>query len=235
MNIFYSRRILMRALSGQDEETKQKRRAKKNFLKATLSGDDSGEFIMVAQALQKIIKDVDYNNILTILDKIVLPDGASLEVEGPDIEENDIGDTSKLLIRLPGGESTDSIYDHIKFEDSCMGAWQAFLLHQMWHYLPLWWHALYDKRDYVYSKDSLSGITHFSDIISVDLSGISDTDFSPKVNKGNDKYYVSCCYWTDFGGMKREYAELTMNDGRLAKFFVFDEETLYKYECGIYF
>ena len=230
MNSFKRRQYLSR----HDEERKLKKKAHKRFLKATLSSDDLNNYIMVAQVLQKIIKDADYKSIPTVLDKIILPDGASLEVEGPDIEGNDIGDTSKLLIRLPGGGSTYSIYDHILFEDSCMGAWQAFLLHQMWHYLPLWWHALYDKRNYVYSKDSLSGISHEDDII-VDLSCLSDTDFSPKVYKGNGRYYVSCCFWTDFGGMKREYSELTMNGGRLAEFFVFNEETLFESECGIYF
>ena len=60
-------------------------------------------------------------------------------------------------------------------------------------------------------------------------------DLAPEIVLDNGIYYVSCCFWSDFGGLEREYVKITLKDGRLDEFFEFDLETLFEYNCGIIF
>lgn len=71
-----------------------------------------------------------------------------------------------------------------------------------------------------------------SDIESLDMDCL---DISPEIYYGNGRAYVSCCYWSDFGGLEREYAELTLKDGRMEVCFFIEKKALFKYECGIVF
>ena len=60
-------------------------------------------------------------------------------------------------------------------------------------------------------------------------------DITPKVIKDGNKYYVTCCYWNDWGGLKRELVEITCHDGKIAEFNDVTNETLFEYDCGIRF
>lgn len=71
-----------------------------------------------------------------------------------------------------------------------------------------------------------------SDIDSLDVDAL---DLSPKIVRDNRFYYVSCCFWTEFGGLKREYVKTALTDGRIDEFFEFDRGTLFEYDCGIVF
>lgn len=190
----------------------------------------------------------EYGSIPKILDKAVLPAGHTFGIKLYDRNSDSLGDWSKPFIRTPDGMRDESIFDFFRFEDSPAGAWQAFLLQQMWHYLPLWWHANYDERTYVYSKEDLSrsflGIAmidpkarmHMLKLRSaVDTLDMDALDLSPEIVQDNGRYYVSCCFWTDFGGLKREYVKITLTDGRFDEFFEFDLKTLFEYNCGILF
>ena len=204
------------------------------------------EHIGVARKLVEAVSGNDYPSILRILDKASLPDGATFEVR--ECRETDFGDESKPCILHPDGHRDMDIFESFRFEDSPMGAWQAFLLHQMWHYLPLWWHSNYARRRYVYSKDDLkdttlgramvdSGVRHYmtlmgSHVASLDLDALALT---PEIYSENGKHYISCCFWSDFGGLIREYAQLALVDGRMEGFNIFDEKVLFGYDCGILF
>ena len=58
----------------------------------------------------------------------------------------------------------------------------------------------------------------------------------PDVVKGkNAKYYISCCYWSDFEGLMQEVTEVCISNENLVVFKDISKITLYKYECGIMF
>ena len=232
------------------EMQERKDAVKKEYLQAVANGRNGIDLSMVhtAHALRGVVYNKEYDSILRVLDKAVLPTGHTFDIEPCDMEGDSLGDTSKTFVLRPDGARDESIFEYFQFEDSCTGAWQAFLLHQMWHYLPLWWHANYDERTYVYTKEDLSGTflgkamvdprarryMHMlgSEIDSLDVDAL---DLSPEIVRNKGVYYVSCCFWTDFGGLKREYVKIVLTDGRLDEFFEFDRGTLYEYNCGILF
>ena len=216
-------------------EKEKKASANAAFLSASTSNED---YAAVGKRLHKLVGEKKYSDFLDCLDKVKLPNGAKLIVEECDEGTSDIGDKSTLLIKLPNGESDENIFKHLIVEQSAMGAWQAYLLHKLWHVLPLFWHANYDARDYIFSKDDVNSISTFTEdkrernaIIAL----ISDFDFTPEVRESNGKYYVSSCFWSNFGGLIREYLELTFDGNKIADIFQFDSKKLYEYNCGIYF
>ena len=222
------------------DDQEQRDAAKKDYLRAVEASRNEVEesFVHTAQVLRDAIYKKEYDSILVILDKTVLPDGHSFGIQICETGGYSLGDWSKPFIQEPDGKKSESIFEFLRFENSCVGAWHAFLLHQMWHYLPLWWHANYDHRHYHYSpedepvfKDPLPIFTK-KEMIYPDFSQF---DLSPEIRAHEGKYYISCCYWTSFGGLIREYVEFTLNEGRMEGFFPFDEKTLIKYDCGILF
>lgn len=216
-------------------EKEKKASANAAFLSASTSNED---YAAVGKRLHKLVGEKKYSDFLECLDKVKLPNGATLIVEECDEGTSDIGDKSTLLIKLPNGETDENIFKHLIVEQSAMGAWQAYLLHKLWHVLPLFWHANYDARDYIFSKDDVNSISTFTDdkrernaIIAL----ISDFDFTPEVRESNGKYYVSSCFWSNFGGLIREYFEVTFNGDIVTDIFQFDAKKEYEYNCGIYF
>lgn len=225
----------------QEQEVKERiEKAKKDTTIATYKSAKPFEddYATVGEKLHKLVSEKKYNAFLDCLDKVKLPNGASLIVEECDNGTGDIGDESKLLIKLPNGETDENIFKHLIVEQSPMGAWQAYLLHKLWHVLPLFWHANYDARNYIFSKDDVNSISIFTEdkrernaIIAL----ISDFNFIPEVRRSNGKYYVSCCFWSNFGGLIREFFELTFDGNKIVDIFQFDSKTEYNYDCGILF
>lgn len=41
-------------------------------------------------------------------------------------------------------------------------------------------------------------------------------DLSPEVVKKDNKYYISVCYWSDWGGLKRELLEITIIENKVS-------------------
>lgn len=216
---------------AEKEQMDHKAICSENYAKL-VSHRFNNEFIQKAQSLCELVKKKDYSDILNLLDKSSLPLTMKLDVQ--ECNQQGTGSVSRLFVNTPNNERIFAIYDHLRFEDSIMGAWQAFLLDRLQHYLPLWWHANYDKRDYIYSKEDLDHITHFIDR-GFDKTVLEDYYIAPEIKGGNGKYYISCCYWTDFGGLKREFVEISLLDNKLKDVFVFDEEVIHEYECGILF
>ena len=223
----------------EEEERCRKVASQKAYQEALRIGDkeDGSCFANIARALRKEVDDEKYGSLLKVLDKTLLPENHKFGIRvckmGADAG---LGDESKPYVQTPFGKRSESIFEFLQFEDSPMGAWQAFLLHQMWHYLPLWWHANYSRRDYIYSQEDVSCVRAHRE--SFDKSEILPQSFSrfdliPEIRSLNGKYYISCCFWTEFGGLIREYAEVTLKDGKLDEFFIFDMKTLLMYESGI--
>ena len=229
----YAKRATEEYEQRKREQEALRKAARERFLKAatTIENGCSSAHINVAHLLQDAAKG-DYGSIMGILDKASLPEGMSFGIKDCEMESNSLGEESKPFVRTPDGKRDYSIFKYFRFEDSVMGAWQAFLLHQLWHYLPLWWHANYDRRIYVYSKEDLPVTPLGQAMVGLDMDNL---DLASELYYGYGKAYISCCFWTDFGGLIREYVELTLAKGMLEDYFFTEEKTLFKYDCGICF
>ena len=133
-------------------------------------------------------------------------------------------------------------------DDSPLGALQVYLISKLWHYLPMHWHGYYDRRFSVFSKDDLLKIKvrsrktrgerslKPSDIYEEENDLPKEAlacDVTPKVTRYEDKYYVSCCYWSEFGGLIRELVEIKIENNKVTEFLDANREVLYRYHCGI--
>ena len=175
----------------------------------------------------------NYPLIMTILHKLSLPEGASLLVEK--CKQQGLGDRSKLFIETPKGAYDYNIWDYISVEKSSEGAWNAYLLYNLWHVLPMFWHALYDRRYYLFFPE----FTDFIECLQKDDTQtlrkvLKQHVTSPDVIYANGKFYVSCCYFTNFGGLIQETVEITIYNGK-ASFHSIEQKTLFEYNCGIMF
>lgn len=188
----------------------------------------------------------DQEKILGVLDKIKLLEGYSLELEYPD--GVGIGGRTYINIKEPNGNLNRNFFDFMIVEDSPLGALQVYLLSKLWHYLPMHWHGYYDRRFSVFSKDDLLKIKvrsrktrgerplKPSDIYEEENDLPEEAlacDVTPKVTRYEDKYYVSCCYWSEFGGLIRELVEIKIENNKVTEFLDANREALYRYHCGI--
>jgi len=193
---------------------------------------DVGEYVRVAQALKGLVKKKAYGEIMNLLNKASLPATARLDVE--ECQRQGSGAVSRLFVSTPSNDCDYEVFKHLRFEESPMGAWQAYLLSQMWHYLPLWWHANYSRRHYVYSKEDLAEIKPYRNN-DFDVDVVSGFDVTPEIYGGGGRYYITSCFWTEFGGLTREYVEMVLKDNQIKEWFVFKVKNIYKYQCGIFF
>lgn len=218
----------------EKEQEKRKTDCSSNY--STMVGAKQNQcrddYVRMAKSLKKLVEEKSYQDIIKLLDKVSLPSAMKLGVQ--ECEHQGSGATSRLFIDSPENARDYNIFEHLKFEDSPMGAWQAYLLCQIRHYLPLWWHANYDRRDYIYTREDFADITHFIDRgFNVDV--LKDFNVNPEIYGKEGKYYISCCFWTEFGGLRREFVEISLESNRFESLFVFDDKVLYEYQCGIMF
>ena len=219
---------------SEQEYERHKTECSENYSKWANSKNNScgKDYIRLAQSLMDLVRQQKYNEFLNLLDKASLPSTMTLGVK--ECIRQGAGDRSRLCVKRSDDAFTLNIYGYLEFENTAMGAWQAFLIDRLWHSLPLWWHDNYNKRDYIYSKEDINKITHFVDR-HFDASVLEKYDLTPEIYGENGRYYISCCYWTDFGGLKREYVEISLLDGKLDKTFLFDQKVIHSYDCGIMF
>lgn len=220
------------------EERAYKQRAMQELKAAMSKQQENHSFVhaMTAQTLVERIKEKDYDSLMHYLDHLSLPIGVSLHVE--ECSHEGSGDVSKLFVQTSEGSKDFNIWDYIKADKTIDGAWDAYFLSKVWHILPLWWHANYSHRTYLYSKEDIDNIHHFpgreeeSSLISRNIKSlISD----PEVLESDGKFYVRCCYWSNFGGLIKESVEVLISPEGKVSINDIERNTLYKYECGIMF
>lgn len=188
----------------------------------------------------------DQEKIFGVLDKIKLLEGYSLELEYSD--GSGIGGRTYINIKEPNGNLSKNFLDFVIVDDSPLGALQVYFLSKLWHYLPMYWHGYYDRRFSVFSKDDLLKIKvrsrktrgerslKPSDIYEEENDLPEEAlacDVTPKVTRYEDKYYVSCCYWSEFGGLIRELVEIKIENNKVTEFLDANRKVLYRYHCGI--
>ena len=200
------------------------------------------QFIETAEELQRLAICNEHSNIfdddckcddmMACLDKLSLPDLSFLCVRR--CLNVGSGDRSHLYISKEGSNDY-SIWDHITVEDSHMGAWQTYLLYSVWHYLPFFWHGAYNKRSYIYTENDVTKVSHFREEVPNILKDIKRHNFSPRICGDGSNYYVSCCFWSNWGGLIKEVAEIVMNNNKVTSISIIGRKVLIPYECGIMF
>lgn len=221
----------------RENEEKYKRQALEIYKEAIGKPHDNHHPFLrtIAQTLVSKIEEKKYDSIMDLLDKLSLPKEFHLKVE--ECQREGIGQKSKFLVETDKHTYDSNIWSYLDVEDSLYGAWQAYLLYKMVYILPLFWHALYEQRTYLYSNED---VIRIEPIIKKDhREGIQrivkNFDTTPDIVKIQDKYYVSCCYWNDFNGLIREIVEVSISTRNKALFKDINQQVLYHYHCGIRF
>lgn len=195
----------------------------------------TSEQIAIGRKLINLVKKGNYDKFLLILDKLSLPMGCVLEVDKA--KQTGIGDKSRLFVKNASSHANYDYFKDIIVEDSADGAWQAYLLYSLWHVLPAFWHGGYDTRTYFFSKEDLKGLRTFEEEDQEVIEHLVNYDLIPEVVKSsyNDKYYVTCCYWSDWGGLIRELVEITIDKNKVIDVFKVQQTVEFEYNCRILF
>ena len=130
---------------------------------------------------------------------------------------------------------TFDFFNHLSIEPTAMGAWQAYLLSIAKTLLPFSGGLYYTKRKLIFSHEQLKDIFllfHWERM--PELANLK-ADVSPSVQIKNKQAVVSCCHWNDWGGLIRESAKITFFNGKVYLLEDYDEQVLFKYNCGIRF
>lgn len=195
-------------------------------------------YIDVAIRIQELVKNKEYNSFLTVLDKVKIKGGGSLGVRLGNYS-NPMQRESDLVITTPEGNEIDDegedFWNCLEIENSPMGAWQAYVLGHVWSYLPLFDHANYGRKWYVYTNEQQAHLKAYasSDHTPEDWVQPPLFDVIPYVIPHDGYYQVSACFWSNFGGLHREVSRVTLGEHIS---FELDEqlcEVLYEYDCGI--
>jgi len=189
--------------------------------------------IAVSMNFFHMLRTRRYDKILKVLDKSSLPSGMEFGVE-----EEGTGESkgrSSLYVKTQNGDIKENIFDYINFEDSPEGVWQAYLLKNAWRNLPMGWHGEYDKRKYLVIREDIYSIIPLDKSFNPEV--LYDFYIVPQIyieySSYAISYYISCCYWTDWGGLIREYVKFKTRKGKILQIIDYDEKVLYKYDCLI--
>lgn len=250
----------MRKMTEQKKIDEQKRlqmRSQYFQLADEPSASLDPRYIDIAHSLLETTKEKEYRYIMEHLDRVGLPEGRHLFVRLP--KHQGKGDVSRLYISdsiykqerasffdniyyvdsqypdAPPSKCNYDIFAEITVECSTMGAWQIYLLSQLWHRLPYFWHGGYDQRYYVFTKEDLVRVVEtprdpHARALEIDCDAY---DVAPRiVDAGQGQYYVSCCYWTEWGGLLRDVRLVSIKNNRVDDVVNVTHVTLHKYNCG---
>lgn len=194
-------------------------------------------FLTNAERIFSLIKKEKYDEALEQFSCISLPLRKKIKIELRD--NKGYASNSKPYILTLGIFRDYNIFKHIKIEPSALGAWQAFLLFNLWHVLPVFWHGYYAKHAYILSNNDLEQIQDIPYTIKRNL------DVSPVIKQAYNVFTVSCCYWSEFQGLVRETLRIVFKNNKVVnlhpkkskfeKNLDYKQEVLFKYHCGIEF
>ena len=194
------------------------------------------ELIEVAMSLQQIAAHRDYSRLTDLFDRLNLPEGARLTVT--EYDAAGINEKSMPTIVLADGQvihdSQKSFWRTIRAESGNMSAWQIYLLYHLDTYLPLFWHANYDRREYVYTEAQLQSVIN-KKAMDGQLADFHPDDYyvTPYIWSAGHMYCVSACYWSDYEGLVRETQHIIIDNQDQITFRDTITEVLYQYDCGI--
>lgn len=216
-----------------EQEEKEKAKNKYDSLVRSCENLIDSNCIELAHSAHSLVEQERYQEALNKLTCRIIPNGASLEVDF--CKEEGHGAQSELYIELPDGVCDYKIFDHLVVGGLPNEIWQAYLIDTLWHILPLWWHANYARRVFIFNTQDIESTTAPFSEQSLAFIHDLDIDVSPQIFKDGDVYYVSCCYWNDWSGLVRECKKVVIRNNRVIDISLFHSEVIYEYECGIRF
>lgn len=198
--------------------------------------DTYQEEMQVAIKLVQLADAEDYDKIFPLLGKVMPTEGNTMRVVLP-YEIEGVGTYGDGTCAIGVFDANDSIltdsfaedfWTYVQVENSQMGAWQAYLVAKMWHYLPLIWHSNYSYRSYIYTKSSpglKAALRHCM---------ATWNKVAPSITQEGNQYLISVCYWSEFGGLIRENCSVRFDNGIVA-ITTLGGKVLHKYDCGMIF
>lgn len=208
----------------------------------SIPSDNPTDIAECVELWKKIVTLTDaeqYDNLTECLSEINVADGYTLNVslcKTPQNGEYFIGSDSYLYVADKDGKQEMDIFKFLKVTNSVKGAWQAFVLHELWHILPHYWHGLYNYRQFIFDKQDFQNVHSFGQgrfwIMPIDASKY---DVQLKITQNGNDYYVSYCYWNDWEGLVREVVEITIIDGKVTETNNLSKKVEFQYDCGIVF
>lgn len=180
------------------------------------------EFINVAEKFQILASSRSYSEIIVCLGKLSLQADSFLLPM--------IGGNGRVCVYTNNVFECD-IWKYITVEDSCMGAWQAYLLGSTLQHQR----GVYDDRSYIYSENSIARIKFFGKEPEALIAEIRNFNHSPDIVKDGCKYYISCCYWNNWSGLIRELVEIAVKHNKVIEITDIKTDNLIKYHCGVFF
>ena len=185
-------------------------------------------------------KDTIVDNILCkYLTHISVPEGKRLGLSLASERHNDHGDISRfaLLRDYDGIDVYSTDYEEIllslEVEKSDLGAWEAYLFLKSRNLLPTYWHGGYNSQDMIFCPADLKAIPsqrgRATDVI------MHGDDLVPHVRFEGDTATVSCCVWSEWGGLFRESVQFAFNGNKITAIDWPERKNLYMYDCGIMF
>ena len=153
-------------------------------------------------------------------------------------EQTGHGDNSRLIVMDENNNVEElDISKHLRVKQTEMVAWQLYLLSNFYTVLPQYWHALYNRCEYIFKPSDIDGILplKFHDLSELEAQNL----FVPLVevkekNKQGCIMVVRCCYWNYWQGLVKEESTIRIEGDRCVS--IESERTnLFKYRCGIWF
>ncbi len=225
-------------------EAKKKEQQRMDAFNNSIPSDnptDIDECVALWKQIVALTDAEQYAKLTECLNEINVADGYTLNVslcKTPQDDEdfNGIGSDSYLYVADKDGKQEWDIFKFIKVTNSVKGAWQAFVLHELWHILPHYWHGLYNYRQFIFDKQDFQNVHSFGQgrfwIMPIDASKY---DVQLKITQNGNDYYVSYCYWNDWEGLVREVVEITIIDGKVTETNNLSKKVEFQYDCGIVF
>lgn len=173
----------------------------------------------LAKSLQLSVNDDKDFPILSLLDKITLPEGYYLLSKY--LEKGKISGFTYNITDNTNKQHSD-IFEFLHVEDSIVGIWQAYLLKIAWSNLQSH-HKSFCKK-VITSKEDLYNIKEKYHISSKDFA---NKDVHLKINEYNCFYYISCCFWSESRGLERIKTEIQIHNNRIIDIKELEAEVLY--------
>ncbi len=140
------------------------------------------------------------------------------------------GDSENMLFL----RFTFEMFLHLSINHTPLGAWQAYLLSISKTVLPFSRITYYTKREIIFQREQLKDIRSL-EVHEIESLYNLETDLSPKVSMDGNKAIVSCCFWSDWGGLFRESVVITFLGNGKVKIGDFTKDNYYEYDVGVCF
>jgi hypothetical protein len=226
-------------------EAKKKEQQRMDAFNNSIPSDnptDIDECVALWKQIVALTDAKQYAKLTECLSEINVAAGYTLNVslcKTPQDDEdfNGIGSDSYLYVADKDGKQEWDIFKFITVTNSEKGAWQAFVLHELWHILPHYWHGIYNYRTFVFDKQDLQKVLDSVYKIPHTYDAIDGTkyDVRPQITTNGHNYFVSYCFWNNWEGLVREVVEITIIDGKVTETNNLSKKVEFQYDCGIVF